>query len=68
MEETLLDKIVNGLAAVHEAYEKAYTDAGITTENGKAMMEHIFQETWKSLKNQYIMNKVMQSTLQDRNL
>lgn len=66
MEETPLDKIINGLSAVHEAYVKAYTDAGITTENGKAMMEHIFQETWKTLKNRYIMNKVMQSTLMNR--
>lgn len=37
--------LINALSTVHEAYEKAYIRNGITTENGKALMEQIFRDT-----------------------
>lgn len=46
--------LIDALSTVHGAYEKAYIHNGITTENGKALMEQIFRDTWNSLKNEYI--------------
>ena len=46
--------LIDALSTVHEVYEKAYIHNGITTEDGKALMEQIFRDTWNSLKNEYI--------------
>lgn len=52
--ELSIGVLVDALSTVHEVYEKAYIHNGITTENGKALMEQIFRDTWNSLKNEYI--------------
>lgn len=48
MEKRSIGRIIDMLGIVHQAYEESYTKYGITTDNGKDLMEKIFQDTYKN--------------------
>ena len=51
MEKRSIGRIIDMLGIIHQTYEESYTKYGITTGDGKALMEKIFQDTYKSVIN-----------------